>query len=221
MAIIAPSVLASDWGRLNEEIKAVTAAGADSLHLDVMDGKFVPPITFGPQLVKAVRKLTGVPLDVHLMIVEPENQIESFVKAGANSITVHQETCPNLHRTVQQIHELGAKAGVAINPGTAVASLAAILEDIDLVLVMTVNPGWGGQEFIKSCLAKIKETAKMISQSGKTIHLQVDGGINPETAKLCQQAGADVFVAGTYIFGQKDYAGAIAALRTATQTARK
>jgi ribulose-phosphate 3-epimerase len=215
MLTIAPSILAADWGRLHEEVQHVVAAGADWIHLDVMDGHFVPPITFGPQMVKAVRETTSLPLDVHLMIERPEQQIKSFHDAGADIITVHYEACPHLHRTIQQIHELGGQAGVCINPATPVSVLEQICADVDLILVMTVNPGWGGQAFISTSPAKISQAAALIKQSNRKIHLEVDGGINNQTAYFAAHAGADVLVAGTYIFDNSDYQEQIAQLKKA------
>lgn len=214
MKIIAPSILAADWGRINEEVQAVSAAGADWIHLDVMDGSFVPPITFGADFVKAVNKQTKLPLDVHLMINNPENQLEAFVKAGANNITVHVEACPQLHRTVQRIHELGVTAGVCINPATPVSALADIVHSAELILIMTVNPGWGGQEYIETSDKKIAEAAALIKASGRCVHLEVDGGINADTAKRATKAGANVLVAGSYIFKDKSkYSQSIKVLR--------
>lgn len=211
--IVAPSVLAAQWGKLNEEITAVSKAGADWIHLDVMDGNFVPPITFGQQMVQVIRKTTSLPLDVHLMIEHPERQIESFAKAGADIITIHYEACPHLHRVIQQIHELGKKAGVALNPATSVGLLEPIIADVDLVLIMSVNPGWGGQQFIPSSTERIRQAAKLIKDSKKAIDLEVDGGINEQTGKDILAAGANALVAGTFIFGQADYTNPIDALK--------
>ena len=214
MLKIAPSILASDWSKLAEEVQEVSSAGADLLHLDVMDGSFVPPISFGADFVAAVKRCTSVPLDVHLMIVNPENHIESFAKAGASIITVHAEACTHLHRTVQRIHELGAKAGVCINPGTPVSALHDIVLDADLLLIMTVNPGWGGQSFIANCEQKIADTAQLIKKSGRDVMLEVDGGINAETAKRAVRLGANVLVSGSFIFAQRgNYQQAIHSLR--------
>ena len=214
MTIIAPSILASDWGHLDEEVKAVTSAGADFIHLDVMDGCFVPPITFGPDFVAAAKRATDLPLDVHLMISSPERQLDAFAKAGASILTVHVEACPHLHRTIQRIHELGMKAGVALNPATSLSTIEGVLGDIDLLLVMTVNPGWGGQSYIESSDKKVRDAAALIKAAKRKIHLEVDGGITDQTAKRCIEAGADVLVAGSYIFKQKGkYKEPIAALR--------
>jgi ribulose-phosphate 3-epimerase len=210
---IAPSILASDFGRLAEEVRVVTNAGADLIHVDVMDGHFVPNITIGPPIVAAVNEATDLPLDVHLMIEAPERYIESFVKAGASTVGVHVEACPHLHRTVAQIHEAGAKASVTLNPGTPAQAVEPILADVDQVLVMTVNPGFGGQKFIPSMLAKIETLRAWIRERGLSVALEVDGGISNDTIASAARAGADVFVAGTAIFGEADYARAIATLR--------
>jgi ribulose-phosphate 3-epimerase len=210
---IAPSILASDFGRLAEEVRVVTNAGADLIHVDVMDGHFVPNITIGPPIVAAVNEATDLPLDVHLMIEAPERYIDSFVKAGASTVGVHVEACPHLHRTVAQIHEAGAKASVTLNPGTPAQAVEPILADVDQVLVMTVNPGFGGQKFIPSMLAKIETLRAWIRERGLSVALEVDGGISNDTIASAARAGADVFVAGTAIFGEADYARAIATLR--------
>lgn len=201
MAKIAPSVLSADFTRLGAQIEEARAAGADWIHLDVMDGHFVPNITIGPLIVEAARRATSLPLDVHLMIEDPDRYLTDFVQAGADILTVHQETCPHLHRTVQRIHELGARAGVAINPSTPMEMLAEILPFIDLVLVMTVNPGFGGQKFIPECLTKVMRLAQKLEAEGKrAVEVEVDGGIDPTTAPAAVSAGATVLVAGSAIF---------------------
>jgi len=220
---IAPSILSADFGRLAEEVRSVCAAGADEIHVDVMDGRFVPVITMGPAVVKAVRAAAGnVPLDVHLMIVEPERHIEAFVEAGASIVTVHQETCPHLHRTLGHIRSLGARAGVAVNPATPVASLEPVVEEIDRLLVMTVNPGWGGQKFVQACTAKIDEARRLLRQGrGRPgWDIEVDGGVGPDNAARIVAAGAGVLVAGASVFGRGDgdrgrHARRIAAIRKA------
>ncbi len=207
---VAPSVLAADFSRLAEEVEQVQDAGADLIHFDVMDGDFVPNITFGPKLVRDIRSVCRVPMDVHLMISEPERFIPDFIDAGADILTVHTESTPHAHRAIQMIREGGARVGVAINPGTSASALESVVDGIDLALVMTVNPGFGGQGFIESTLEKIRSVKKMLNSNQM---LEVDGGIDPETAPLVVEAGANVLVAGTSVFGRKDYKKAIAELR--------
>jgi ribulose-phosphate 3-epimerase len=213
MPLIAPSLLAADFARLGEEVEAVAAAGADWLHLDIMDGHFVPNISFGPLVVKALRKRSAIPFDVHLMIAPADPYLAAFAEAGADWISLHPEAGPHLHRSLQTIRALGKKAGVVLNPATPAESIVPVLDLVDLVLVMSVNPGFGGQSFIESQLSKIATLRRMIDASGRDIRLQVDGGVTAATAPRCVAAGADVLVAGTAVFGQRDYAGAIAALR--------
>jgi len=201
MTYVAPSILAADFLHLGDELVAVEGAGADRIHFDVMDGRFVPNISLGIPLVEAVQRGTSLPLEAHLMIEEPERYVEAFVKAGADTLIVHQENSPHLHRTVQLMHGLGIKAGVAINPATPETTLDAIVEDIDLVLVMTVNPGFGGQAFIPRVLRKIKRVRQLLDDRNPRCELEVDGGIDPETAPDVVQAGATVLVAGTAVFG--------------------
>lgn len=211
---IAPSILSADFGRLHEEVKAIEAAGADYVHVDVMDGRFVPNITIGPLVVEAVRRATSLPLDVHLMIVEPERYIDDFVKAGASILTVHHETCPHLHRTLQHIRAAGAKPAVVLNPSTAISAIEEVLSEVSQVLVMSVNPGFGGQAFIPSTLDKVKRLRAMLDVRGlQAVDIEVDGGINPTTAKQAVAAGANVLVAGNAVFKTSDYKAAIAALR--------
>jgi len=211
--LIAPSILAADIARLGDEIASVERAGADWIHVDVMDGHFVPNITIGPFVTEAVRRSTSLPVDVHLMIEQPERYIEDFVKAGADRVGIHVETCPNLHRSVAQIREAGAKACVVVNPGTPVASLENVIRDVDQVLIMTVNPGFGGQSYIERMREKIETVRRWLDEGNLSIDLQVDGGISPDTIAHAYAAGANVFVAGTAVFGQQDYAAAIRTLR--------
>jgi len=213
MKLIAPSILSADFTRLKEEIQAVEAAGADWIHADIMDGHFVPNLTFGPMVVEAVRRTTGLPIDVHLMISEPDRYISDFAKAGATCISVHVETCAHLNRTVQLIRDSGARPGVVLNPATPVETLRWILEYLDFVLVMSVNPGFGGQRFIANSIAKIDLLRRMISERGFNTLIEVDGGVGPQTIADIAAAGADVFVAGSAIFNSPDYRQTIQTLR--------
>ncbi|MEC7750944.1 MAG: ribulose-phosphate 3-epimerase [Myxococcota bacterium] len=215
--IIAPSLLSCDFARLAEEIAAIEAAGADWLHLDVMDGRFVPNITFGMPIVAAMKKVSTKPLDTHLMIVEPDRYIEGFAEAGSDWITVHAEACPHLHRSLQAIRSTGAKAGVSLNPGTSLNAIEEVLGDCDQVLIMTVNPGFGGQNFIESGLKKIERLRRMIDElpSHQRPLISVDGGVKPGTVEKVVAAGADVLVAGSAVFKAPDYSQAIAELRSA------
>lgn len=215
MVKIAPSILSADFSRLGEEVKAVEKAGADWIHVDVMDGKFVPNITVGPLVVESLRKVTKLPLDVHLMIENADQYIEDFANAGADIISVHAEACPHLHRTIQSIKENGAKAGVVLNPATTLFALDEIIEQVDMVLLMSVNPGFGGQEFIGSVLSKIELLRNTLNESGVELDVEVDGGIKPDNAATIKQAGANVLVAGSAIFGSDDYKKAIEDLRSA------
>lgn len=213
MIKIAPSILSADFAKLGQEIKDVENGGADYIHVDVMDGHFVPNITIGPLIVEAIRPVTTLPLDVHLMIENPDLYIPEFSRAGADIITVHVEACRHLHRTVHLIKDTGVKAGVVLNPATPVNVIEHILEDIDMVLFMTVNPGFGGQKFIETVLPKIETTAKMIENKRLNVEIEVDGGVNPQTAKQCINAGANVLVAGSAVFNKQDRKQAIAEIR--------
>jgi ribulose-phosphate 3-epimerase len=213
--VIAPSILSADFGHLADEIAAVEAAGADWIHVDVMDGRFVPNITIGPLVVEAARRATSLPLDVHLMIEQPERYVGEFVKAGAATVGVHVEACPHLHRTLAQIREAGARASVVLNPATPAEWVRTVLDATDQVLVMSVNPGFGGQRFIEGVLPKIRQLRGWIDEAGLDVDLEVDGGIAPGTIGRAAAAGANAFVAGNAVFGAGDYAEAIAALRRA------
>ncbi|GAM09228.1 ribulose-phosphate 3-epimerase [Geobacter sp. OR-1] len=213
MKKIAPSILSADFSRLGDEVKAVTTAGADYIHIDVMDGHFVPNITIGPLIVEAVRTVTDQPLDVHLMITDPDRYIADFAKAGADIIVVHAEACNHLNRTVQLIKSLGKKAGVSLNPATPLQCLDYVLDDLDLVLLMTVNPGFGGQSFIDACIPKIQTLRGMLDRKGLETELEVDGGVKIENIARISHAGADVFVAGSAVFGSTDYSATIGELK--------
>jgi ribulose-phosphate 3-epimerase len=212
---IAPSILSADFARLGEEVRAIDAAGADWIHVDIMDGHFVPNISFGPSVMKAIRPLTDKPFDVHLMISPVDLYLDAFAEAGADCITVHPEAGPHVHRTIQHIKSLGKRAGVVLNPATPAKMLDYLIDMVDLVLVMSVNPGFGGQHFIDSQLKKIAAIRKMIDQTGRAIDLEVDGGVDADSARRCIAAGADALVAGTAVFrgGPAAYAANIAALR--------
>jgi ribulose-phosphate 3-epimerase len=213
MVKIAPSILSADFAKLGKEITDVEQGGADLIHIDVMDGHFVPNITIGPLIVDAIRPITELPLDVHLMIENPDQYLDAFAKAGADYITVHVEACRHLHRTIHHIKELGVKAGVVLNPATPVESILSIINDVDMVLLMTVNPGFGGQKFIHSVLPKIRQVRDLAQSRNLDLEIEVDGGVNEETAKLCIEAGANVLVAGSAVYNKKDRAQAIAALK--------
>ena len=210
---VSPSILSADFSKLGEEIIAVEKAGADMIHLDIMDGCFVPNITFGPVVIKSIRKITQLPFDSHLMIENPEKYIADFAKAGVNILTVQVESCVHLQRVLSQIHENGMKAGVAMNPHTPVNFLEYVIDQLDLVLVMTVNPGFGGQKFIEPVVPKIKKVREMIDRTGRSIFLEVDGGINSKTCRKVIDAGANLLVAGSAIFSSKDYVKAISELK--------
>lgn len=213
--LVAPSILSADFVRLREEIAAVEAAGADLLHVDVMDGRFVPNITIGPPVVKAIRAVTKLPLDVHLMIVEPERYIDAFAEAGADTITVHVEACTHLHRALTYIRSLGKRAGVTMNPSTPEESIRYVLGVVDQILVMSVDPGFGGQKLIPAMLPKVRAIRSMIDERKLPIDLEIDGGITKDTAKEAIDAGARILVAGNAVFNTHDYAAAIAAIRGA------
>lgn len=218
MVKIAPSILSANFAKLGEEIKDVELGGADYIHVDVMDGHYVPNITIGPLIVDAIKPTTSLPLDVHLMIKNPDQYISEFVKAGADIITVHQEASVHLHRTIQLIKEHGIKVGVALNPGTPVEMIRDILDEVDLVLIMTVNPGFGGQSFITMTLDKIKQIATWKKERGLSFEIQVDGGVNVSTAKLCAEAGAEVLVAGSAVYNNEDRKQAILDIRQAAES---
>ncbi len=220
MIKIAPSILSADFARLGDEVRAIDQGGADYIHVDVMDGHFVPNITIGPLVVDAVRKVTDKPLDVHLMIENPDAYIPEFAKAGSDIITVHQEAVPHLHRTLQLIRSLGKRAGVSINPGTPVSTLESVLGDLDLVLIMSVNPGFGGQSFIPYCLEKIRQLRSMIDARGLSVEIEVDGGVKVDNIAEVAAAGADAFVAGSAVFSTPDYGKTIAELRSRAEAAR-
>ena len=211
--MIAPSILSADFARLGEEIEAVAKAGADVIHLDVMDGHFVPNLTFGPPIIKAVRKICDLPFDVHLMIENPDKYLEAYADAGADWITVHVETCTHLHRTIHRIKELGKKAGAVLNPATSLSTLDYILEDVDLVMLMSVNPGFGGQSFIPSTLDKTRALKTRIDERGLNVGIEIDGGVSPKTISAISEAGANIFVAGSAVFGAPDYGRAISAMK--------
>jgi ribulose-phosphate 3-epimerase len=214
MKLIAPSILSADFSRLGDEVKAVERVGADWIHVDVMDGHFVPNITIGPLVVKAVRGVTELPLDVHLMIEDPDLYLEDFAKAGSTLVTVQVEACVHLDRTIHAIKALNVKAGVALNPATPLSTIEWVLEDVDMVLVMSVNPGFGGQKFIPQALQKIRDLKPMIRAKNPDVLIEVDGGINQETIRSVSEAGADVFVAGSAIFGSSDYGKTVGKFRS-------
>ncbi len=219
MIYIAPSILSADLLKLEEQVRLVAENGADFIHIDVMDGHFVPNLTFGPNMVAAVKRITDIPLDVHLMISNPDQYIDHYVDAGADILTVHQEACVHLHRTIQNIHQHGIKAGVSLNPATSLSTIEDVIADLDLLLIMTVNPGFGGQKFIRQGLDKIARARKMIDASGKAVYLEVDGGVNPDTAAEVVRSGANVLVAGSAIFRAPDIVRAMQNIREAANKA--
>ncbi len=216
---IAPSILSADFATLGAEIQKIDRAGADWIHIDVMDGHFVPNLTLGAEVIKSLRKTTALPFDVHLMIEAPERSLAQYAEAGANRIGVHVETCPHLHRTVQQIHGLGKKACVVLNPATPAHAVEPVLADVDQILVMSVNPGFGGQKFIQSVLPKVRQLRQWIDERGLDVELEIDGGVNRETIAEAARAGVNVFVAGNAVFREPDYAVAIAELRKLAENA--
>ena len=215
MVKVAPSILSANFAKLGEEIEDVEWGGADYIHIDVMDGHFVPNITIGPLVVESIRSITSLPLDVHLMIDNPDDYLSNFIDAGADIITVHVEACKHLHRMIHTIKQSRIKAGVALNPATPLSAIEYILEDVDLVLIMTVNPGFGGQSFISSVVPKIEQLAKLVKEKNLACEIEVDGGINPQTAKVCKDAGANVLVAGSAVFGQMNRKQIIQQIRNA------
>ena len=218
--LVAPSILSADFGRLAEEVGAAEAAGADVIHIDVMDGRFVPNITIGPLIVTAVRKATRLPIDVHLMIVEPERYVEAFAGAGAGTISVHAEVSPHLHRTLQVVRSAGARPSVALNPSTDLSAVEWVLSDCAQILLMTVNPGFGGQHYIPACTEKIRRLRTLADSRGLSLDIEVDGGVNDETVETVVSAGANVLVAGTAVFDAPDYRKAIAELRAGAERGR-